>query len=355
MDIMKETTLQEISKKMQMQNALLAAIAEATPGSVHVDSFAMIQELVDAGLAKKIFAVGDQIICPWTNIVDGKVYEWVWDISHMGDVTLADGSVVPGMYLESHYLTPFTLQFDAPENEEATESTFQEGLFYYLNNSDGSYALQDVTYGDPIPEGTVYYHNEIKDPTGNILRYGYNRYSHSARHQFYNSKAEKGNWWNAKHIGDKAPSQLNSLAGLMTGFEEDFLSVIAEVQVPTLLNTVTDTALGESEIVNAYFFDLSVEQVYGSPQKAGVEGSVLDYYKQATGLTAPSNGNNTGRIKYRIDSKTSADWRFLRSLYRGYSCYAWLVLSPGGVGFSSANSANRCAPACVIAKSRKIK
>ena len=72
---MKESTLQSIASNLQLQNALLAAIAGAEPGSIKIDSFAQVQELVSTGLAPKIFAVGDQLICPWTDIVTGKTYD----------------------------------------------------------------------------------------------------------------------------------------------------------------------------------------------------------------------------------------------------------------------------------------
>lgn len=147
MDIMKESTLQNISDELQMQNALLAAIANAEPGSIKIESFKMIQELVQAGLAKKIFAIGDQIICSWTDKAANETYDWVWDIVHMSDVTLENGEVVPGMYLKSHYTTPFGIQFDHEENEKATESTFSADYSYYTKNPDGSYKLEEVVVG----------------------------------------------------------------------------------------------------------------------------------------------------------------------------------------------------------------
>lgn len=351
MDIMKESTLQRIASNLQMQNALLAAIAGATPGSVKIDSFAQIQELVSTGLAKKIFAIGDQLICPWTDIVTGTAYDWVWDIVHMGDVELENSSIVPGMYLQAHYLTPFTIQFDAAENEVAAEAAFLEGMSYYLKNEDGSFALQTVTPGETIPEGKTYYHSAIKDTTGNICRYGYNRWGHSAYRQFLNSSAGRGEWWTAQHPGDKAPNELNTRAGFLTGFGEDFLNAICPVKVRTWLNTITDKNIGVYEDTFDRIFLASKEQVYGSLEGGDYNDGVWDYYKRATGLTTPSNAENVGRIKYRLDATTSADWQRLRSPNRGSSCYVWDVYGAGIVGNNSASNAGRCAPACVICKS----
>ena len=352
MDIMKESTLQSIASNLQLQNALLAAIAGAEPGSIKIDSFAQVQELVSTGLAEKIFAVGDQLICPWKDIATGKTYDWVWDIVHMADVELEDGSIVPGMYLQAHYLTPFSIQFDAPENELATETIFQEGLSYYLKNEDGSFSLQTVTTGEAIPEGTTYYHSAIKDQSGNICRYGYNRWSHSAYRQFLNSDAEKGAWWTPQHAGDVAPNELNSRAGFLSGFDDDFLNVIQPVKVITWLNTVTDKEIGDYEDTYDKMFLASKEQVYGTLENGAYNDEVWDYCKKATGLTAPSNANNAGRIKYKIESQSSADWQRLRSPNRGHSYNVWNVYNAGNVSSYIATTSSRCAPACVICKSK---
>lgn len=349
MDIMTEQTLKKIADRVEMQNALLAAIAEAKPGSIKTESMKAVQELVQTGLAPKIFAIGDQFVYPWTDTVTGKTYDWVWDIVSMQDVTLEDGSVVPGMVLESHYLTPFTIQFDREENEKATETTFQEGLYYYIRNSDGTYTLQEVTVGETIPTDTTYYHNAIKDKTGNICRYGYNRWSHSAYRQWLNSSAEKGKWWTAQHVGDVAPNELNNRAGFLTGFDEEFLSVLKKTKIRTQLNTVTDSALAGDEETCDLFFLASKEQVYGTRENEVYNDTAWEYYKEATGFTSPKNDNSPGRIKYKLEVKSQADWRRLRSPSRGSSCSAWRVYGAGSVSGNYAYSSGRCAPACVIA------
>ena len=248
LDIMTEGTLKKVLEKIQLQNAYLAAIAGADPGTVTIDGWESVSEIVRAGLAPKIFAVGDQFICEWIDRATEKSYDWVWDIVHMGQVTLEDGSQVPGMYLQAHYLTPFGIQFDHEENEKATEATFSGDYSYYTKNPDGSYKLEEVEIGGQIPAETQYYHSAIKDPTGNICRYGYNRWSQSAYRQFLNSdSAEKGKWWTPQHLGDVAPNEHNTRAGFLSGFEQDFLSVIKKVKIRTQLNTITDKEIGTDE------------------------------------------------------------------------------------------------------------
>ena len=349
MDIMTEGTLSKIADRIEMQNALLAAIAEAKPGSIKIDSFKAVQELVQTGLAPKIFAIGDQFTSNWTDVVSQKTYEFVWDIVDMGDVTLEDGSVVPGMTLEMHYLTPFTIQYDHEENQKATEETFMEGISYYTKNSDGSYALQEVVPGEQIPTDTTYYHSAIKDPTGNICRWGYNRWGHSALRQWLNSNAGKGEWWTPQHVGDVAPNEVNGRDGFLTGLDEDFLNVLKKVKIRTQLNMVTDSNIGTDEETCDLFFLASKEQVYGNRENGIYNDDTWGYYKKATGLSSPNNNNNTGRIKYKLEARTQADWRRLRSPYRGNSYSTWYVTAAGYVYNFSASPASRLAPACVIA------
>lgn len=350
LDIMTDMTLQEILEKVQLQNAYLAAIAGADPGTVTVSGWQSVSEIVRAGLAPKIFKIGDQLICPWTDKATEKAYSWVWDIVHMGQVTLEDGREVPGMYLQSHYLTPFAIQFDHEENERATEPTFSGDYSYYTKNPDGSYKLEEVVVGQQIPAETEYYHSAIKDPTGNICRYGYNRWSHSAYRQWLNSdSAEKGTWWKAQHLGDVAPNELKNRAGFLSGFEQDFLDVIKKVKIRTQLNTITDKEIGTDEETVDLMFLPSKEQLYGTLEGSVYNDSAFEYYKQVAGFETPNNGNSTGRIKYKLEAQTSADWQRLRSPSRGGSTYAWSCFFAGTLSNGFANSAGRCAPACVIA------
>ena len=349
MDIMKESTLQNISDELQMQNALLAAIANAEPGSIKIESFKMIQELVQAGLAKKIFAIGDQIICSWTDKAANETYDWVWDIVHMSDVTLENGEVVPGMYLKSHYTTPFGIQFDHEENEKATESTFSADYSYYTKNPDGSYKLEEVVVGQTIPSDKEYFHSAIKDTTGNICRYGYNRWCHSAIRQWLNSDKDKGAWWTSQHLGDVAPNELNTKAGFLSGFEQDFLSVIKKVKIRTQLNGMTDKSIGTDEETVDLMFLPSKEQLYGSTEIGIYNDEAFAYYKKTTGFDKPKNDECEARIHYRIDAKSSAQYMRLRSPIRGGGYGTWSAFPAGFLGNGSgATGTYVCSPVCVI-------
>ena len=161
--------------------------------------------------------------------------------------------------------------------------------------------------------------------------------------------AEKGKWWTAQHLGDVAPNEHNSRAGFLSGFEQDFLSVIKRVKIRTQLNTITDKEIGTDEETVDLMFLPSKEQLYGTLEGSIYNDEVFEYYKQVAGFEAPNNGNSTGRIKYKLDAQTSADWQRLRSPFRGSSIYAWGCNGAGGLTNYSAFSSGRCAPACVIA------
>ena len=113
-DLVSDTTVKELVEQIKYGNALRAAEAADSLATLKGD-FKGIQSLVRNGLASKVFEPGDQIVVPWTDKDSGKQYQVPMDIVHFGDVTLKDGEVVPGMYLQWHYATPYGVMFDAHE------------------------------------------------------------------------------------------------------------------------------------------------------------------------------------------------------------------------------------------------
>ena len=308
--ILLDETGKEMVSAMRTQNALLGAIARESINAL--TSWKDIQALVRQGLAKEIFHIGDQFIVPWKDIEADKTYDVPLDIVHFGDVELQDGEIVPAMFLQWHYTLPFSLQFDAPESTASA----------------------------------------VKDPTDNVSKYGYNRWSHSAVRQFLNSKAGKDAWWTPKHSGDAKPDKLSTKAGFMTGFEDDFLSVIGPIKVTTALNTITDENFGNTEDTYDTFFLPSLEQMYAKPQLAGAEGDYFEYWKRATNRTSPNTwhegGRNPGYITYDIETKKTPQSLRLRSAYRNSSYDTWYVYSDGLINGLYASSNCRCIPVCAV-------
>lgn len=347
-----EATLQEILGLLTEENIYLKNIAQQQ--KFELTDVQSMKNISDAGLAKDFFKIGDQIVVEYEDSAGNK-YDMPWDVVHIGDAVKADGTVKKNaIYLQSHYATVEGIQYDHQENEKATEETAQEGMFYYIPDGE-NYKLLDIATGATIDYATNpnVYHSAIKDTTGNIVRYGYNRETHAALPQWLNSKADKGAWWEAKHAGDVAPDQLASTRGFMAGLPEDFVKCMENLTITQYLNTISepDKTIGK-ETYTAKIFMPRLEQMYVTPQVAG-EGEAWDYYKQLAqdaGLSGKFAqwGTYPILISYGLNAKSTAQHVRLASAYRGVSCYAWYVSSSGHVYNSVANYALRCRPACVI-------
>ena len=317
--------------------------------------FKAIQKIVRAGGASDVFAIGDQIIPKW-RATNGTEYDFPFDIVKIGEVTLKDGEVKPAIYLQSHYATLNGIQFDHGENEKVTEEKYSADYFYYRQNSGDNWKLlvagTDYNVGDTITDRNLV-HSAIKDSSGYIVTYGYNRWSHSAIRQYLNSNAGAGQWWKAQHLGDVAPDQLASVDGFMKGFSQNFLDVLGKAKVTTMLNTVSepDKTLGSEDTYDTFWLP-ALEQIFANPQASG-EGSYFPYWKEACGRTTPTPWYKTWEegghpITYALENHNSAQSVRLRSAHRGLSYHTWYVYSSGYISYYYALGAPRCAPVCVI-------
>ena len=338
-------TLQKIAIQVDRRNGILSKfINEYSP-----TTWLAVQADIRAGRAKTRYAIGDELIttysynnveyeCPWVVLDNDRECEW------------EDGTKHPGLWLGMKYCTPEDIQFDAKEGVEATEETAQEGV-YYCGYNGSTYTMLNLSTGDTIPYGsyTTVYKGSINHK--DVYQYGYNRWRDSGQRQWLNSAAGVGEWWESTHLGDVAPSQLESVPGFMTRLPNDFLSVVTPVKVKTSCNTVTDGSVTDTTVDK--FFLQSVEEAYGVPQIENVEGPYFPYWKIATQLDNPSNGSssatNDARKIRRVSNKTgSAAHVRLRSAYRSYAYYAWTVISSGYLDDNHASNSYAALPACVI-------
>lgn len=396
--ILLDKTGRELLEEMKKQSSIMTAIAGGynyKPTSIE-DVFAIVR----AGLADKTFDYGDQIILPWTDQTTGQTYDVPWDVVHFGDVTLEDGEVVPGMFLQWHYATPFGVQFDQYEAFYYAEEELPAGTYYITVGANwGTHCKAGETYyfvlTQPVPAGgqlcgfygmpdrapaewKVYSFSDkdsmepletvavvagtkgtllgnfVPAGEGNInslhrLAYGYNRWSQSAMRQWLNSDADINEWWTPQHDFDRAPDQLMTKAGFLSGLDEEFLKRLKKVKVITHKNTVTDD--GEQDITYDKIFLPSLEAMFINPQLAG-EDEVWEYWKRASGRTEIMAQYQTyPQIRtFAIENHNSPQSVRLRSAHRGNSCNAWYVNSSGYVYsyYHGAIYAHRCAPACVI-------
>jgi len=351
MALITDATLGLVKDEIQRRNGKLREIAETLAKSTWDRVRLDVVELSREALIAK-YPVGIELVCKYT--LDGTVYDFPWVVlDNDRECEHEDGSVHPGLWLGAKYATIEDIQFDAAEGVVITadDETVAEDGYYYCGVSGSTYTMLNLAAGDAIPFGS---YDTIKKGTINssgAYQYGYNRYRDSAQRQWLNSDADAGDWWVPTHYGDVAPSQLASRAGFMAGLDSDFLEVIQPVKIRVSTNTVTDG--GVTDVMYDKFFLQSLEEVYGVPQAAGVEGAYFPYWKEITGLDAPTNGSsdnaNPARQIRRINNPSgSAASVRLRSANRGNSNVEWYVHSAGYLSGYSAGSSFASQPACVI-------
>ena len=342
-----ETTLQAIRDNVLARNEIYRKFAQ----KYQKTTWDEVAYKVKTGKAHLIYNIGDELICNYrhyeSNDVDFTDYEFPWVVAGFRDVEWEDGTIHPGMILQAKHCTIESVQFDAPEREACdpdTETAAEDGI-YYFGKSGSTYTALELSAGDAIPYSD--YENIYKNDINNVsvVQNGYNNYKMSAQRQWLNSSGGRGEWWTAQHIGDTAPNQLNSVRGFLNGLDSELIAVVNPVKIQVARNTVTDG--GGIDVTYDKFFLPSIGEMYGAPQLAGAEGEYFEYWKQKTGLDAPTNNANNGRIITGLENGTAQNCR-LRSAYRGNVSNAWLVLTAGYLGSNSASYAYRCAPACVI-------
>lgn len=387
------------------QNAILRVIASDKMTALTSD-FKEIQRIVKTGKASTIFNIGDQINVPWRDVSGNQDYVMPFDIVHFGDVTLKDGTTVPGMWLQSHYCTPFDIEFGTAQAFYYAKTELPAGTYYItLTQNWGSNAVKGKSYqftlSKPVPAGgqlrgfvrmpdvapstwKVYSHKDNKSvdpietidvtegtdgtklgdmpydsaidtsltyPLNNMQRtaLGDNRWANSACEQWLNSKAAAGKWWTPRDEYDAPPSQFSlQKAGFMSGFGDDFLSIIQPVKVRTAKNTtVFDGSFDETYDT---FFIPALEQIYAHYHSR--EGDYWEYWKHALGRTSPngwygSNSNEAYKI-YAINAKTSVQSVQLRSAYVGSAHQLWYLYEIGSITIDKGIADIRYTPACVI-------
>ena len=397
----RETTMQRIASALEQQAAAVRILAKDSLIAIKSD-WKAIQDLVRQGLGPSVFNIGDQFIDEWVDVdANNAKYSITWDITHFGPVTLKDGETVPGMYLQMHYAMPWDLQFDNYEAMTYAEAEMPAGTYTFKIAATWSKALAGdykFTLTKPVPAGgqiaglqrladndpstwkiSTYANGEnqtaietvsvtagaagtslgtMTTAGGDIINsihrigYGYNRYSHSNLRLWLNAKGKK--WWKSQNKYDRAPGYNDSRSGLLSGFSDEFLAVLAETKQAVSTNTVADG--GVTDYVYDKIFLPSLEQEYFTPYNsgsAGVEGEYWEYHKRAKGLESPQplggSYTNVGAIRYRVNNHTSAVYMWLRSCYRSYGFNQYYVGPSGCAYYNLASSSHAVAPACVIA------
>lgn len=403
--IILDETGKALVERMDRQNMLLSIMAADKKQAIF-ENITQIADLIRSNTVEQnsvVFPVGSKIIVPWTDKVNNVEYSMPFNVVHHKEVELADGSIVPGMILQSNYATLNGVQFSHYQafyyanavlpagdyniilgttwgNKECVAGTVVSftmtqdlpaggrlaGMYglpdkassdwkIYAYAADGKTLLE--TMNASVEEkgtnlGTIY--SNKNDEGLNFMQqvaYGYNRWSQSALRQYLNGGGDINAWWTPQSDYDVAPDQLATIPGFLSGFEDDFIAATRPIKVQTATNTLTDD--GATDTTYDRFFCPSLEEIFCTPQISGIEGEAWDYWKQALGMTTPTRTGSANKypayIHYALENHNSAVIVRLRSANRSYGYDAFHVHSTGYVFYTStAYIATRCAPACVI-------
>lgn len=343
MALITNQSLLAVNAELERKNNLLMRFANKYART----SWLEIRNKVRGGTISEFLVVGDELVTPY--VYNGVSYDMPWLVADIDrEVEWEDGTKHPGLILQSKYATIETIQFDAPEVnvvDLTQEPNALEGWNYW-GISGSTYTALNLSTGDPIP--TTY--DSVRKCWVNhadAIKYGYNRWSHSGYRQWLNSNVGQGLWWEAQHPGDIAPSELNTYPGFMAGHDPDFLAVLTPIKVKTACNTVTDGGVTDTTLDT--FFLPSIEEMYGAPQLAVVEGPYLPYWKTATGLAFPSNDANDARKAYKLNAQTGSAVAFrYRSANRSSVGFVWCTPTSGGLYYYDASNSYASQPVCVI-------
>lgn len=390
--ILTDETGQEIAKA-------LSVIAQTNIAHSNMD-WNSVQTIVADGAGEKAFAIGTQLMEDWKDTADNnKVYTFPWQVNHFENVTLENGEIVPGMWLQTHYTLPFDIQFSHQRAFLACPEGLAAGTYHFdFAQSWGDNIKPGISYqftltkavekggrlagcyGAPDNEPTswkVYSYgangitlNETVDVTvgsggtniGTIpylkrsgslnsiqeIAYGWNRWKTSALRQYLNSSKPKGQWWTPQDAWDICPDQLASKDGFLCGMPEEMLKSLKKVKVSTFANTVSDE--GVEDITYDYVIIPSMEQVYCQLQISG-EGVAHDYWKRRSGRTTPCQQGQTypNMISYSVTNHASPQTVRLRSANRLNAYGTWSITNSGYVTNSTASYSLALSPLVCIA------
>lgn len=345
-------------------------------GTISIDSWYNIRQIVNQGLAKKYFKVGDQLACARS----GEKLIWdIVDIAQNGTaITLLLHETMPDLVFsakqavfafpdglaagEYHFTVSqhpwvagdvgktisFTLTQAIPESGQlvlnnAYNASIIGATISSFASSTATTAIETVTMSEGSDGTNLGSLTNAGTPANNInsiqrALLGSNNWQKSAQRQMMNSDKAAGSVWTPQTIFDRPPAWASNTAGFMYGLDEDFVSVVSPTTYTTVNDTVSDGG-GEYTLTDKFFLPSRTE-IFGTNELANYpEGTQYTYYVGAT---------DADRIKYRAGSARA--WR-LRTPTNYYAGYVRNVTSSGALNNYYAYFALGWSPACRIAKS----
>ena len=369
----------------------LSSIADYIKAHESTGTWASLKAQVDNNTFKDAHAVGEAIVSTYT--VNGTTYEYPFIVADNDrTVETAEGTKTHRVALHPMYLAPASRQFSQYRAFLRCPSGLSAGTYYvtfaqtwsaltalnwqftltkdvpvggriagFRNFADGQSDTNIYVYGSNGKDlletttcsagttgtslGTMNYYTRNGNLNGiQEVFYGYNEYEVVSISQWCDGVDT--NWYAPKDDWDCAPDNVSGM-GFLGCLDPELVSVLETVKVTTAHNAVQ----GQSGYTTGYHraFLPCLEEMYISPQLSG-EGTVLPYWKTRSGGTSPQGlwTTNANYKMYRADSKTTAQYYWLRSAHRSLSCFAWLVNSSGYIGNYYARGAYAVAPLVII-------
>jgi hypothetical protein len=359
-------------EKMDAQVAALNEIAGAITGTIATpESWEDVQRVVRAGVAKRIFSVGQLIEstyngtkCHWQvldfdrdaeNSMTIGLVEAIPSIQFDSGEAMyyADAALAAGTYnfVFNNVTYQFTTTVELPAGGVICIGTFvndtpTKASLYETRQSTTALETVDASVGSSgtslgTCDGTTL--NQI-----HRIRYGSNNYKESAIRQWLNSSKTKGSVWTPQTKYDRPPSWNTTLDGFQSLLDPELVAVATAVTKKVNRNTVTDG--GGYDEVKDKFWLLSEREVFMPGNGTKIEGDEpYAYYKNFSDYTSASNSADKNRIKYSLTNSTSAQYWWLRSPDVSHFCHVRYVFPTGAYANGNAYGAIAAAPACCIA------
>lgn len=405
--LLNETGLLMLTE-LKRHNTLMSLIAEGSRSDVY-SNITDVAHLVRGGTLednKRIFPIGDRLIIPWKDMddsahnTDATAYQVPMDIVHHGEVELTTGEIVPGMFLQWHYSSPYAMSFGRQQAFMKCTTSLAAGTYYIVfGGSWGSNAVSgsswNFTLTQPVPAGgylsgfegmpdqastnwrvmswtSAVSATPIETVTvaagvsgtnlgtmltssvnGNLnsmqkVAYGGNRWKTSGVRQYLNKSGQS--WFAAQEAYDIRPNEYAKY-GFLSGFGDDFLQAIRPIKVSTAVNTLENSSGVVDDTFDRFFLP-SLEQMNATPWLTGVEGSYFEYWRRRLELNAPAANYPTVYEGFKIpaiNTQTTPQVYRLRSAANNYTCYSFVGLTTGGInGTTGSSMAYRLAPICVV-------
>ncbi len=352
---------------VELQTDLLATIAYNTAfDGAKISSWANVQHIVRAGLADKVFRIGDQFVAEF----DGEPV--VWNIIGIDHDVPSDPNFVHSLTIQTNDCL-MNAQFSAPQalwhaGEELPAGTHRftlNGIQYTFATSKPVPAGGHVyigSWGEATYEPatiTTYEDDRRTSIETNLAvlvsssgsdtltpvnhhqrcRYGSNNYLESAIRQWLNSK-DAAFEWQPQTPFDR-PSSYSGTGGFLHRLDPELAAVIGPVEKQVARNTVTDG--GGQDVFRDKVFLLSRVEVYAGGEGTTIGEEVYPFYKAMA--SSATTGEIEERIKY-LGSSARTWW--LRSPRTGTAHHVRYVHTAGQVSSSFARTAYAAAPACCI-------